>query len=204
MSGSIQYANVKNTRLEILRTNKKPTGIKLNKPAKNLLKKLRYHEAKNKYCEITTHDMVNVTSDELFEIALITGATFIKPTDRTQEGYQAATVLAQTIQSQKTTVKDKTAKDKVVKDKVVKSKPVITPNKKTTVKTDQKCDTVPELIDDQAFTFGQQQHNLKLHITNGYDTDSDEHTPRPDHWLGFNRYKTKKYLKQQFDQVHFS
>jgi len=193
MSGSIQYANVQNTRLEILHTNKKPTGIKLNKPAKKLLKKLRYYESKNTYCNITTHDMVNVTSDELFEIVLITGATFIKPTERTQKGYQAATALAQTIQAQTIEIQKTT----------VKSAPIIKPTKKSTVKINQKCDSVPELIDDQAFTFGQ-QYNLKLHITDGYNTDSDEHTPRPDHWLGFNRYKTKKYLKQQFDQVHFS
>ena len=62
---------------------------------------------------------------------------------------------------------------------------------------------MPELIDDQVFTFGHQLHNLKLSIIDGYDTDSDEHTPRPDHWLGFNRYNTKKYLKQQFEQVKF-
>ena len=187
MSGSIQYANVQNTRLEILHTNNKPTGIKLNKPAKKLLKKLRYHESKNTYCEITTHDMINVSSDELYEIALITGATFIKPTQRTQKGYQVATALAQTIQAQKATVK---------------SPPPIKPIKKTTAKVDQKCDPLPELIDDQAFTFGQ-HYNLKLDITNDYDTDSDEHSPLPDHWVGFNRYNTKKYLKQQFEQVKF-
>jgi hypothetical protein len=197
MSGSIQYANVQNTRLEILRTNNKPTGIKLNKPAKKLLKKLRYYESKNTYCDITTRDMIGVSSDELYEIALITGATFIKPTDHTQKGYQAATALAQTIQAQ-----TKQAQTKQAQKTTVKSAPIIKPIKKTTVKMDQKCDIVPELIDDQAFTFGQ-QYNLKLDITNDYDTDSDEHSPLPDHWLGFNRYNTKKYLKQQFEQVKF-
>ena len=64
------------------------------------------------------------------------------------------------------------------------------------------CEVVPDLVE-QIPVFGQQSAVFPSNISDGYDTDSDEQPKLPDHWLGFNRYKTKKYLTQQFNRVHF-
>ena len=81
--------------VQVMHANRAPIrGFKFSREAKTLLSKINASQADNKICAIQPGDLVNVLPRELYQIACLTGASFVKPLDDTPEGHQAAAIVA--------------------------------------------------------------------------------------------------------------